>query len=380
MMKENMRSDPEIIDGLIDDIYEAIDNSAVWGRVLKTLDMITGSSCSALLSMRNIKEKICGENLTTDGYEKNFIDYQAKLLLKDNVASIVKGFGTGKTISSFDFLGKGGAKTSTVYQEFYKKCDFVHFMGINLFISDDAWVGLVSFRGQHLFPHDAVDRQVFERIAPHILRSMKVSQIVSSRQAKTDAALDTIEKLHHAAFLLDDHRRVISMNGLGRALVEKGEMRISPSGVLEMDRSRIGRGDENGHFANGASTDARAVSATTLHGTRGRTGMMMFKLEGRWPSIFPSLSREASELVLVFDADARLASMVRHVRSEFGLTSAEARVYEAAMTHSTSYEIADSLGLSRETVRSHMKHIFLKTDISSHVELLQYFALRSTAE
>lgn len=378
-MKNGAQSDPAIVDGLIDDIYAAAEDVTAWGRVLKTIDAVTDGSCSALLSMKILRGKVRGYNMASDGYVKRFIEYQDEYIFRDNVAGIVKGMDGGKIISSAELFGRDGAKRSTVYKEFYEKFGFAHFLGMNLLSSTDYWISLVTFRGPHLFPHNAIDRQLFERIGPHILRSMKVSQIVSSHRAEADAALDTIEKLHHATFLLDGNRRVTSMNAVARTLIDRGEVKISSGGILEVGAKRID-GREGRQSAAGRSADMPDIHATSLHGSRRPAGTMIFNLEDRSPNIFPSLAQETGELVVVFDAGAKLAAIVDEAKRKFGLTSAEARVYEAAMLHSTSHEIAHSLGLSRETVRSHMKHIFLKMDISSHVELLQYSALRSRAD
>jgi DNA-binding CsgD family transcriptional regulator len=79
----------------------------------------------------------------------------------------------------------------------------------------------------------------------------------------------------------------------------------------------------------------------------------------------------------VFDADARFAAAIDDIRREFGLTRAERRVYEAALYQSSSHQIAETLCLSRETVRTHLKNIFSKVGISKHVDLIQHFVHRS---
>lgn len=372
-MKNQQYSSYDNVDRLIGNIYDTIDDQSAWNDVLKSIDKITGSSCSALLSMRRFQKKIFGYNLITEGYANRFLYYQANLMSKDNIAPLVRSTEYGKVVSSVDLFGGRGVKKSTVYRDFYAECGFMHFMGTNLFVSDDAWVSLVSFRGPHVYPHGAADKRLFQRIAPHVLRSIKISQTINCKRNETSAALDIIEKLQHAAFLLDRHHRVMNMNGLARSLVDKGKVKIDDCGALEIfpHKEKMRSEIENCEIEGG-------IPLIKLECMNLR--IVVFNLFDRNQQLFPSLASEASELILILDVEERLATIVREVRNKFSLTTAEARVFEAALKHSSSYDIADALGLSRETVRSHMKHIFLKMDISSHVELLQYIALYQTAE
>jgi DNA-binding CsgD family transcriptional regulator len=55
----------------------------------------------------------------------------------------------------------------------------------------------------------------------------------------------------------------------------------------------------------------------------------------------------------------------------YGLTAAELRVLPGILSGQTAEQIAQSLGRSRETVRSHMKSVYAKTDTGGKVDLIR---------
>ena len=65
------------------------------------------------------------------------------------------------------------------------------------------------------------------------------------------------------------------------------------------------------------------------------------------------------------------SSRFASLRERFGLTTAECRVAAEAAHGCTPSEIAARLGLSVQTVRSHLKRIFLKAGVHSQARLVQ---------
>jgi DNA-binding CsgD family transcriptional regulator len=55
----------------------------------------------------------------------------------------------------------------------------------------------------------------------------------------------------------------------------------------------------------------------------------------------------------------------------FGLTPAEARVLANLFAARTLIETAATLGITRPTAKTHLKHIFLKTGVTRQAELMR---------
>ena len=74
--------------------------------------------------------------------------------------------------------------------------------------------------------------------------------------------------------------------------------------------------------------------------------------------------------VIVRSAAAAPMSPER-AREAYGLTAAEARVLPGILAGQTAEEIAQSLGRSRETIRSQMKSVYAKTDTAGKIDLIR---------
>lgn len=75
-------------------------------------------------------------------------------------------------------------------------------------------------------------------------------------------------------------------------------------------------------------------------------------------------------LIFVRDPECGFALSSADVSDFLGLTPAEARVLIAIADGASLAEVSRSLGLSRNTVRSHLQHIFVKTGVSRQSELV----------
>jgi DNA-binding CsgD family transcriptional regulator len=62
----------------------------------------------------------------------------------------------------------------------------------------------------------------------------------------------------------------------------------------------------------------------------------------------------------------------------YGVTPAEARVAIAVASQPTARKTANSLKLSQNTVKTHLRHIFAKTGTSSRVELVRLLTMYQT--
>ena len=79
-------------------------------------------------------------------------------------------------------------------------------------------------------------------------------------------------------------------------------------------------------------------------------------------------------IVIFHDLDDGRAPLREQWPEIFGLTSAECRLVEALLQGHSLEQAATQMGLSRETLRSRLKDIFGKTQVSRQAELVALFA------
>lgn len=84
--------------------------------------------------------------------------------------------------------------------------------------------------------------------------------------------------------------------------------------------------------------------------------------------------KDAAVLLFVIDPANRRSIPLGQIMDAYGLTHAEARVALAASSGNTIIENAKSLGLSPNTVKTHLRHVFAKTATGRQAELASLIA------
>ena len=88
------------------------------------------------------------------------------------------------------------------------------------------------------------------------------------------------------------------------------------------------------------------------------------------------LSHSASAAIFVVKTALDVTAAIEMIGDEHRLTQAEIRVLRAVIEIGGVAEIASTMAISEETVRTHLRHLFDKTDARSQVELVKLVAER----
>lgn len=126
-------------------------------------------------------------------------------------------------------------------------------------------------------------------------------------------------------------------------------------------------------LSNGASQ--AALRAVLQEASRGRSSIV--RVPGRGGGLalrvttqrITGAARSALFTVEIFDRHRRLSPSAAALQSSFGLTRRQAQTARMVVAGLRPKDIADRLGVSHTTVRSHLKAVFLKTGATSQAGL-----------
>ena len=221
------------------------------------------------------------------------------------------------------------------------------------------------------------DARGFADIAPHLGRAASLAGKLALAQGI--AAVEALERVGRAAFVIDSAGRIVAGNSLG----EK-----NAGGGLIVSRGRL-------YAADRASDQrlqdliSRAVVPLTAC-SPGLDPIFVRRREGRpyMVEAFPAngpmhdVFRRIAALVVITDLGARPCPPDRLLREAFGLTPAEARLAVRLGSGEDLRAAADLLGVAYETARAQLKAIFGKAQVarqSEFVALLARIAQRKEA-
>lgn len=188
------------------------------------------------------------------------------------------------------------------------------------------------------------------------------------RRAREHAAIDRalLDLVDVAAFVVDADGAVSHCNLAANSLLERGDVLTLRDGFV-----RCVRGAADQHFQAAIAQAAQDLEPTarvvTLARTSGRRPLLMFVSSTR-----TSERHQRGEVaVLVRDTGAQGPHTEDVLKQLFGLTSTEAKLSLAIADGQTPSEVADALGRSVETVRTHLKRVFEKTSTTRQAELVR---------
>ncbi len=179
-----------------------------------------------------------------------------------------------------------------------------------------------------------------------------------------------LDRLDRGVILLDGARRVLDANEIAlRLLKDANGMKVQGRRLQFNDRAfddRVAR--LLAQPRNGGRHSSRSIAGWVRHDEAPPYRIVVATLP-----VDPD-ERGAALVILVFGPLEPRAISADVLKQLYGLTRAQAEVARSLFAGLTVEQTAAELGLSLNTIRTHLKHIFTKCDVQSQGELLQLLA------
>lgn len=358
--------------GLIENIYDAALAPEKWQQVMSGLVDTLGTK-SALLREVNYTRGDVGLYQTygfdpafTKAYREHFVhlDYFAPALMREPVG----------TVSTGDQVVPWEQQRDTEFCNDYLLAQKSRYcLGITLVRKHDYHLLFALQRTQQQGDFTSRDLPLLHLLAPHMTRAMAIHRHLQAVTTEQRWALSALDKLKVGVLLLDERGKPGFINRKAEQLISS-DCGVSIScGTLSattaLDSARLERLIANAAIA-AKGFICNAGGSLRVNSLPGKSLTVQViplprEAERPWGSALPR------GCVAVFiSASGATHLRVGSLSSLYGLTLAEAKLASLLADGSTLEQAASTLGTSIQTVRSQLKAVFAKTQVSRQAELV----------
>ena len=362
----------ELPDGLIDLIYDAATEEELWTPALVQIADLSGSLGAIIFGFNNREHRV---NFTHNGRmsEDSHRAYRERHFVNpwwDYMHTVPEG----RYVQSEDIVPLHELKRTPFFHEVLRPQNMAHNFMVPLANRPDFQVAFNICRSESQGRLDADSVRLFARLHSHLKRSLLFGFRLDGYRALQHAEFEVLDKLSAGIVLLDHSAKIIFANAAASAQSrDNGPFRFRRS-VLTAASSRHAQQLET--LIQDALHGVPVNSMSVPHPDDGRLlAVLVASLRSRDLDRFSDLHfKNAAAFVFIIDPANRTGIPLAWIMDAYGLTQAEARVAVAASAGTTVFETSMQLGLSPNTVKTHLRRVFGKTGVSRQAELARLIA------
>jgi DNA-binding CsgD family transcriptional regulator len=368
--------DAELLSALIGDVYDASLDPALWPAVLEQSSKFVGGCAAGLYSKDSVSKSADVNPSYSFGtdvrVQQNYMENYARM---DPTTTGNFFFGVGEIISITDILPFEEFVETRFYKEWVKPLGWIDTATSVLEKTSTSYSVLSVFRHERDGLVDEACRRRMQLLVPHIRRAVLIGKTIQLKTAEADTFADTLDGLAAGMFLVDLAGRLVHANARGYAM-------LAEEGILRAAGGRLVANDP------GADQALRDAFAATESGDRGlgtqgiavplATNGQLYVAHvlpltsGARRKAGASYAAAAAVFVRRAELDAPMAPEV--IAKLYGLTPSELRVLLAVFESGGVPNVAEALGISEATAKTHLRRLFEKTGTERQADLVKLVA------
>jgi DNA-binding CsgD family transcriptional regulator len=359
-------SEDEKLRGLIEEIYDAALEPALWNDVAVSINQYVGGQACGIF-----KDSANQSGLTHDccGADSHSVQLYAEIHSRFDPLSTLPPL--GHVISIADLVNHDEYCEGRLYQEWLQPQGRVD--AANVLLEQSSPNSAVLFTvpsGAGMI--DEERRRRIAQIVPHLRRALLINTTIDHQQSEATTFNDTLDGLSAGIFLVDAGCRIVHANTAGHDILRADDFLRCINGQLV---ARDAQASQSLHEVFADDCGALGAKGTALPLTAHDGGYYVMH-------VLPLTSAARTRIGITYEAVAAL--FVRKVALDrvcgeavaraFKLTPAELRVLLTIVAVGGVPETAVALGLAETTVKTHLHRVFAKTGTCRQADLVKLAA------
>lgn len=218
-------------------------------------------------------------------------------------------------------------------------------------------------------PFHTAERGKFLRaVLPHLQQALHTQNHFAELARRPGDITAVIDTIRHGLVVVESNRDVVHLNVAAEEILTAGD-----GLCMRSKRIEAAHGSTNDHLHGSISHACVAQQ----NGARNGDSFACARPSGKRPYVIHVLPVEADDhsptraLVMIIDPELEPELPKMLIRRLFGLTNAEAEVAQRLMRGDGLKPISEDMALSIATIKTHVHHIFDKTDTHRQAELVR---------
>jgi DNA-binding CsgD family transcriptional regulator/PAS domain-containing protein len=355
-------------------IYEGTLEEVPWQSFLARCQTVFNASVTNLI-LRSPTTPGLGSMHIVGGIPENIATYNERAYALDPFINLPEG----EVVTLHEFVDREAWLASDLYRLVMEPSDLYDVMGVDFRIPHEVEVRFRICRSKAGRSFDSADRDLCRALLPHIQRAVKLHVRLHKIESERAVYAGAIDQMRVGAIILDESGRVLSVNERARALLQnKDGVALRDDTLALATRVQTRELQERIHrvIANHQAGGAAVVEAMRVPRSDNREfGLVIRPVPANlWAEA------EAVPAVVIFLSDPleQAEAPVQVIKQLFGFTPAEAALALLMANGLTLDEAAETMGVSRNTVRTHLRAVFAKTGVTRQPMLVSLI-LKSVA-
>ena len=361
----------------IERIYASVTDPSQWSLLLADLNTVLNSS-HALFYSQNYADGSAKFGCS-QGFDEDVLN-----LYCNKYGKISPTFHHAKSLPAGQVYTDNMYPNQKEYQssEFYdylSKYEMEHLLQVHP-LRDENRMSVILFRRNKIQGHYTPNEvKILELLTPHFRQAFKLHKQLHIQTEQSKSIANAVEQLNYGVILVNHQGCIDFMNSTAlRYINAQDGLKISQNklNAIHKPSNDLLQNELCQALKTSANTCFSAGRNIAIQRTSGKRAYGVMILPRSIDSIL-AIEKSSGVTALIADPESLPQLNTDLLKKQYNLTQRETELILLLTSGKSTNEIAELLNISKETIRSHLKNIFMKTGVNSQTQLVQLLLIGS---